>query len=90
MGSGASTRAAETLDALRDALEALELEEVSDSGAVSMSHLHPFEIASLCNLTPESVDAAKALIQSLERFADADVQSALDIISHHASRILME
>eukprot|EP01027_Heterolobosea_sp_BB2_P006084 GEZU01009228.1.p1 GENE.GEZU01009228.1~~GEZU01009228.1.p1 ORF type:complete len:120 (+),score=16.73 GEZU01009228.1:164-523(+) len=54
----------EIVDSIRDLLERNNLQE--------------FEIAALCNLSPETTEEAKALLPSLNRFPDADLQGILE------------
>mmetsp|Transcript_94 Transcript_94/g.175 ORF Transcript_94/g.175 Transcript_94/m.175 type:complete len:138 (-) Transcript_94:165-578(-) len=42
-----------------------------------------FEIASLCNLGPEEVEEARALVPSLIRFDDDEVQAILNDLSNY-------
>lgn len=90
VGAGGGPQAAQYFDEMRAALKSLEFHRVEEDGSTSMEHLHDFESAALCNLNPHSVEMAKALIPSLERFEDMDVQRALDEINRAAARMLME
>ncbi|XP_055343364.1 DNA-directed RNA polymerase II subunit RPB4-like [Paramacrobiotus metropolitanus] len=45
---------------------------------LSTKDLHQYELASLANILPESADEAKALIPSLDRFNNDELQELLD------------
>jgi len=47
-------------------------------GALEQRGLAPYDVASLGNLCPESVEEAKALIPSLARFSNDDLQAAIN------------
>lgn len=47
--------------------------------------LHKFEIASIANLTPDNADEAKALIPSLQRIEESELEDLLDEIKTQKS-----
>mmetsp|Transcript_21633 Transcript_21633/g.36398 ORF Transcript_21633/g.36398 Transcript_21633/m.36398 type:complete len:153 (-) Transcript_21633:168-626(-) len=69
-----------TAQELRNGLASLELE---DDKSGEFTKLHPFEVAQLANLMLESgtIDEALAWLPSLDRFQEASLQQALDIVS---------
>ena len=68
-------------------LASLELEHVKDG---DLTKLHPFEVAQLANLIQGegvSVEEALAWLPSLDRFEEASLQQALDVVSRARSRM---
>eukprot|EP00996_Jenningsia_fusiforme_P003509 NODE_4304_length_831_cov_22.563939_g3976_i0.p1 GENE.NODE_4304_length_831_cov_22.563939_g3976_i0~~NODE_4304_length_831_cov_22.563939_g3976_i0.p1 ORF type:complete len:147 (-),score=46.46 NODE_4304_length_831_cov_22.563939_g3976_i0:213-653(-) len=47
--------------------------------------LHPFEVASLINLAPETAEEAKAIVPSLARFDDLEVDYYLQTMAQHGT-----
>lgn len=53
-----------------------------------LSTYNDLQLTSLCNLQPKEVEEAKSLIPSLERFADEDVQAAVDEVKKVLSKTI--
>eukprot|EP01138_Halocafeteria_seosinensis_P007450 gb/GECG01007615.1/.p1 GENE.gb/GECG01007615.1/~~gb/GECG01007615.1/.p1 ORF type:complete len:186 (+),score=44.68 gb/GECG01007615.1/:1-558(+) len=88
-GGNAEMRTADSTDELRNSLQSLEFRRTDNEGREERKEgLHPYELASLCNLNPGSVEEAKSLIPSLERFTDEDVQAAVEVLKKVASRTI--
>ena len=79
-------RDVQALQQLRVALE--DWEPPSSQGqtvVADMDRLAPFEVAQLVNLFPESPEIAKALLPSLDRFQNADINSILEFLGQFAN-----
>lgn len=51
--------------------------------------LDPWEVVSFANLTPETVEEALAVIPSMARFREDDIQKVLDTLMASTSRLHM-
>jgi hypothetical protein len=65
--------------------------EMEDNKDGELTKLHPFEVAQLANLMLEDgkVEEALAWLPSLDRFEEASLQQALDVVSRARSSMSM-
>ena len=78
-------RDVQALQQLRVALEDWEPPSSQGAALLDSDRLAPFEVAQLVNLFPESPEIAKALLPSLDRFQNADINSILEILGQFAN-----
>jgi len=60
-----------------------------EDGNFATMRLDPWEVVSFANLTPETVEEALAVIPSMARFREDDIQKVLDTLMASTSRLHM-
>lgn len=70
-------------------LASLTFTREDDDGLFVTERLHAWEVVSLANLNPGSVEEALAIIPSLARFREDDVSKALETLATATSRLQM-
>lgn len=55
-------------------------------GTVTNISIHQYEMVALANLNPASVAAARSVIPSLERFADAEIEEMLALLRRASAK----
>lgn len=74
----------QTASDLRNYLEKLRIEYVDDKGKRAIKSLHQFEIASFINLSPQDYEEATALIPSLRKFTEEEINDIINEISKYS------